>query len=304
MRRWLVLPVVTLAVLAARPVGAEDPKTYTIPIHETWKVNDVVSRKSIEKKVQKQTIKGPDGSVLQEKATEEVEAYEGTMKVLEVDAEGNHTKALIHFKSWSRKVGEEEDTSLEGKHVEVNGTGEARTAKVLTPGADVSPEALTWIDTEFGKGSAKKEKSGEVMVPKKPMAVGETFEADPAELVKALDNENMSFVSAKSTGKFTLKDVKDGIATIDMALSLQADAVSNPQGKIEWKDGGVFTMNMTGTKPLDAGNHASTSSMTGGLKGALDAQGVTVELDIALEGETVTTVGGEMPAVPAAGGMK
>ena len=94
MRRWLALPVVTLAVLAARSVGAEDPKTYTIPARETWKVGDVVSKKSTEKKIKKQTVKGPDGTVVNESATEETEAYEGTMKVLEVNAEGEFTKAL------------------------------------------------------------------------------------------------------------------------------------------------------------------------------------------------------------------
>ena len=44
---------VALAVLVARPVGAEEPKTYTIPTHETWKVGDVVSRKSTDKKIKK-----------------------------------------------------------------------------------------------------------------------------------------------------------------------------------------------------------------------------------------------------------
>lgn len=300
MRRWLVLPAVTLAVLAARPVGAEDPKTYTIPARETWKVGDVVSKKSIDKKVNKQTITGPDGAVLQEQSSEEYVAYEGVLKVLEVDGDGRYTKALVYFSSWERKVGEEEDDSLEGKHVELNGAGADRTAKVVTPGAEVSPAAAEWLDGELGKGSAKEESVGSVFVPKKPIAVGETWDVDGAELAKAMGNEKMTLVAAKSTGKFTLKDVTDGIATIDVELSLQADAVDTPQGKIEWGEGGVLTMHMTGTKPLDAGNHAAAGKMNGGLKGTLAAQGVSVGLDMTLEGESVVKAGGEMPPVPAA----
>lgn len=300
MRRWLVLPVVTLAVLAARPVRAEEPKTYTVPTRETWKVGEIITKHSTDKKVQKQTVKGPDGAVLQEKASEEVEEYEGTMKVLEVNGEGEFTKALVYFKSWGRKVGEAEDTSLSGKHVELSGAGASRTAKVVTPGAEVSPEALTWLDGELGAGSAKKEKAGELMVPKKPLAVGESATIDPAELVKGLGNDNMSFLADKSTGTFTLKDVTDGVATVEIALSLQADGPNGPGGKLTWKDGGTFTMNMAGTKALDAGVHASVGHMTGALKGSLEVQGATVELDMTLEGESTVTAGGEMPAVPAA----
>lgn len=300
MRRWLALPVVTLAVLAARPVGAEDPKTYTIPARETWKVGDVVSKKSTEKKIQKQTVKGPDGTVVNESATEETEAYEGTMKVLEVNAEGEFTKALVYFKSWSHAAGEKADDSLTGKHIEVNGAGAGRTAKVVTPGAEVSPEALTWLDGEFGAASAKKDKSGDVMVPKKPVAVGEVFTIDAAELVKGMGNENMQFLSEQSKGTFTLKDVQGGVATIEIVLSLQADGPSTPNGKLSWKDGGRFDMHVEGTKALDAGVHASTSHMTGGLKGELEVPGATVGFDMTLEGESVVTMGGEMPEVPAA----
>ncbi len=55
----------------------------------------MVTKHETSHQVQKKTVKGTDGSVMQEESTETTVKY--------VDAEGNFTKALIHFTEWSRR---------------------------------------------------------------------------------------------------------------------------------------------------------------------------------------------------------
>ena len=79
-----------------------------------------------------------------------------------------------------------------------------------------------------------------------------------------------------------------------------AAAMDTPGGKMEWAEGGAFTMKAEGSKPLKTGDHRSAGKMTGGLKGAmLGAGGVRVEIEVTLDNESHTEDGGTMPEVPA-----
>lgn len=300
MRRLLALSAAAL-VLAARPVLAEGEKAYTIPEHETWKVGDVVSRAETSKKVQRQTVKAPDGTVLQDQQSDESVSYEAVLECRAVDAAGKYTDALVWFKSWERTVGGQKDSSLTGVHVALIGPPSARTAKVLTPGATVSPAATAWLDEEHGKGAAKSAQNEHLFLPPGPIAVGQSW--SPAfELVqKTFGSNGLQFDEAKSSAKLTLKAVEGEVATLGIDFKLQTVGLPAGGTAVPWTEGGVLALEASGRKPLAAGLHAGGGTMSVTFKGSAAVEGgVVVTIDVSQQGTDVIQAGGEMPPVPGA----
>jgi hypothetical protein len=299
MRRWLALSLPVVALLA-RPVLAEDAKTYTIPAHETWKVGDVLSKHEVDKKSQKRNVKDPQGNPIPGAAADESESttYDAVLKVLEVDGEGRFTHAMVFVKSWTHEqTGKPADTSLAGKHVEVTGVGADRKATVVSGAAEVSPKGIEWVADEFGKKSGQKEAKGEILAPGKPVAIGESWSPDTAKLLALFSDEGgPNFVAEGTSATFTLVDVKDGHAEMKLEFVLQSGPMQTPNGPLEWKEGGAVKLTGTGTKALDAGDHTGSNSMTGSFAGVGALGPVTVEIDSTFGNEMTVTAGGEMPA--------
>src|SRR5688572_29991716 len=195
-----------LAFAFASTAFAEE-RTYTIPERDVWKAGDVVTRTEDERQVQKQVVKGPDGTVMQDKETTQVTSWSGVLQVEAVDAEGRITRGLVHFSSWKRELDGKSDESLKGKHARIEGVGSARTVKVVTPGATASAGALRWLESEFGKEKASREDAiAKMFLPGKPVAVGDSWTPDMKKVAE-LFGEKLKLVAEKSTGKVTLVGV-------------------------------------------------------------------------------------------------
>ena len=97
----------------------------------------------------------------------------------------------------------------------------------------------------------------------------------------------------------TLTGVENDIATLKMEFALQTGPMDTPNGKVEWKEGGMFMMDATGTKALKSEVHAEDGKMSGSFKGVINAgNGITVDLDMTMENTSHTEAGGEMPEAP------
>jgi hypothetical protein len=293
MRRWLA-PSLFAAALLAGPAVAEDGKTYTIPAKVTWKVGDVVTRRESEKKTQKLSIKTPDGTEVPPSGeTVESTSYEAVMKVLAVDATGELTKAVVFFTSWSTEKGGAEDKSLAGKHVELDGSGANRKVTVLDDG-DLSAEAREWVTNEIGSKSAVREDKMSVLYPAKPVAVGESWDVDPAKIAAAL-GDDLTVVPAKSTAKVSLVAVEDGLAKLKMEINLQTANLPTPAGPMEWSEGGAMVISLTTSRAIEAGKHTSDGEGTITFQGKGNMQGADVSMDIKSENSMHVTEGGEIP---------
>lgn len=294
MRRWLALSVSAAVLLAPRAFAEE--KTYTIPGVETWKVGDVVTKTERETKTQKQVVKDPEGNPLPGQTNEvsEKTSYEVVMKVLEVDAKGAFTKAVLHVKDWKRELNGTADTSLAGKTVELTGAGASRKATVK--GEGVSAQAEEWLRNQFEKSAAQEDAVHALFTPTAPVAIGGSWDVDPAKLVAALGQEEMPFVADKSSGKLTLTGVEGTTASIDIQLRLQAGPATTPMGPMEWADGGVLAIDAKGVKSTDPAVHDGKQTGTSVFKGAGKMSGLTIEIDVKAESESATKTGGEIPA--------
>jgi hypothetical protein len=299
MRSTSVLSFLAAALVAAplASVLAEEPKAVTIPARDTWKVGDVVTKKSSETKKQKQAIKDAEGNAIpgQGGETEEKVEYEAVIKVLAANAEGRATKKLVYFKAWSRTEDGKNDTSLTGKHVNVEGEGAA--TKATLAGGTASEEVAKWLDDEFGKAAAKNDEKNALLVPDKPVTPGTSWDLPMAKLIAAMDTGPMKFLAEKSTGKVTLVETMGDVGQLKMEISLQAGPMDTPMGAIDWKSGGAFQMSAEMVKSLNPAEHGEMGKMSGKFSGTAGNEALNVEIDMTMEGEMTVEPGGEMPEI-------
>jgi hypothetical protein len=295
-RSFAPLFAVLAAGLCASGAFADDAKTFTIPVHETWKVGDLVSHHDSDR--QALTIKLPDGTVIEQK--NELVEWVGVVKAEEVAADGQYSKALVYIEKWSRQEGDATDTSLSNVHVRVTGAPKARTVAVLTPGAKPSEAATKWLKNEFAK--ANEGEMDAAFNPGKPIAVGTSWSPDLTLLMKALSGPDagMTVVADKSKATLTLTAVEEDIATMTLDMALQSGPLETPQGKMEWSDGGRFEIKAEVHKPLKAGDHHEAGKMAGSLKGTLNASGQAIVFDMAMEKASLSEPAESIPDVPGA----
>lgn len=306
MRRLLALSLAAFATVGARSVLAEDAPTYTLPKQTTWKVGDVVSRTETEKMVQGQKVTMGE-QVVQDGSNTVETAFDAVLAVKEVNDAGDFTKALVYFKSWKRTAGNDVDESLTGAHVEVNGAGATRSAKVVTPEHQISVDAAQWLDNEFGKGAGDREgKADEIFNPGKPVAVGETWQPELAKVREMFGSDGkLKFVDDECTAKLTLVSVEGKVATIQLEFDLPTAPLEGPGGKMNWTEGGTFVIRATIKKSLEAGLHEEGGEMTARLQGKAAAEGgVVLALDVNVTNTGTMKAGGEMPALAGAAATK
>lgn len=301
------LSLAATALLAvAGLASAEDAKTYKVRFDDVWKAGDVVTRQSKETETTNVVVKQEGGGVLQEQKGSTTTSYRLVEKCVTADA-GKATKRLLYFSSWSIEgespQGPIKDDSLSATHVEVAGTGAARTWTVVTPGKEVSDVAKGWLEKKFGAGSGE---SGDAVIsPKDPVAPGATWTPDVAAVAKSMGNGEMEIDVTKSSVKVAFLEVQPtksgefGKFTIEM--NLHTKTLATPQGPLVWKEGGAIAAKGAMLRTLTEGAFDEERAMEMTLGGVAEAgPGITVTLDYKASGQEAVGTGGEMPPVPAA----
>jgi hypothetical protein len=298
----LLCAIASAWVVGSSPAAfAEDPKPVTLPARQTWKAGDVVTTKSSESKTQRQAVKDAAGNPIPGQGgetTDKVE-FELVTKVLEADAEGRLTKALVYFKAWSRTIDGKTDTSLTGRHAEITGAGKARAVALL--GAAAEGPVAEWLDGELGKGKAENEEKSAVLLPSGPVTPGSSWDLPMAKVVASMGDGPMKFVAEKSTGKGTLVETTGDVARLKLEMRLQAGPVTTPLGPLPWKKGGVLEITAEGLKSLDASQHVEVGKMNSRFSGVAGSDAFDVEIDVTVENEQTEEPGGEIPEPEEAG---
>lgn len=290
--------VLSIAVVAR----ADEAKTYDLGVKAVHKVGEILTATTHDESTNDTKVATAEGAVVFAKNEKEVIDFTATRKILEVDAEGRVTKELIHFSAWKLSKGEVEATDLAGVHVEVSGREAKRSWKLLTPGvtlATISDSTKEWLDKKHGPD--EKGEFFDAIKPSKPVAIGETWEADLAKVVAVMGKE-MDLDAGKSSAKATLVSVEGDLATVHVELKLQV--VSFPAGPgqvLKVIEGGLFEIAGEGHAPLAASARGDGGSMTMKLVTKTEApQNMTAAIAIEGKMNSSTTIGGEMPEIPVA----
>jgi hypothetical protein len=177
--------------------------------------------------------------------------------------------------------GQKVDVGLAGKTVLIEKGKEKYTYTI--DGQPVSKPAEEMLDREFDRpGMAGFE---EVMLPKKAVKVGDTWTADPKEMVKLLDGQmGVDPDKTKVTGKL-LKVYDQGGAkfgVMEFTLVIAVTTLKTPMGVLDTSAGSTLTFGITLDGCIDGTLYGGTSKGT--VKGDLGLKVQTADVKITLDG--------------------
>jgi len=175
-------------------------------------------------------------------------------EVLAVSEDGSKiTKSKLKVVKFELKEGKdgEADTSLEGKTITIERDGDSNSAKIDDE-TGVSDQAKRWVETELAKGDKDNEKMDDAIFPKEPIAPDTEWKADPNKVSKALfDGAECDKEASSATGKLSSVRVDGGLHWGLLEITMKLKLKKFPQSDMDWKDGGVLEMVMSGDGALD-----------------------------------------------------
>ena len=289
MKLRLLAPAAVLALAGLAVAG--DAPTYDLSRHDKFQVGDTVTTTSKLTLKQHQTKTAEDGTVEPDSTTTEVTSVRAVQKVLAVDDKGRATKVRVHLAEWSQQQGEDKDESIQGALVEVTGVGKGRTWALLGEGVTPTEGATKWLTEEWSKDE---EAIQDVMLPKQPIAVGETWSPSVADVMAAGLGETLTVDAEKSKVTGKLESVQGDLATLSMTIDL---TVTTLQGLPLSK--GAMKLSGAGPKALTAriGEGTTHNEMTLEGDASVPEEGKTklIHFSISHSQDETIKVGGEVP---------
>ncbi|MEO2088195.1 MAG: hypothetical protein ABGY75_01685 [Gemmataceae bacterium] len=177
--------------------------------------------------------------------------------------------------------GKKVDVGLAGKTVLIEKGKDKYTYTI--DGKPVNRAAAAMLEREFDRpGMAGFE---EVMIPKKPVKVGDTWSADPKEMVKLLEGQmGVDPDNTKVTGKLLKVYDQSGakFGVLEFALNIAVTTLKTPMGVLNATAGSTLTFTITMDGCIDGSQYGGTSKGT--VKGDLGIKMPNTEVKITLDG--------------------
>lgn len=280
------LPVLARAAAPGHDVGRRD----------VWKPGDVVTTTTKEDRYRE--IRVPDkeeetGPSKPQRLRSVVVALE---RCEETDLEGNRTRALVYFDTWSFDNGATKDESLKGALVDVTGRGKERTWKLVGARTAPSKPALAWLAREVGASRPDDDTARRAWLPKVPVAVGDEW---PAELAVLLDGmtgaDKLDRTRATATSR--LEAVEGGVAKMTLAakLPLTSFPTAKSAKPVAWSKGGAYAWKGSLTVALEGRVPATRLATAGTLEGEAVVEGKTVAILVKVDRTSERALGGTFP---------
>jgi hypothetical protein len=296
--RWIA--AVALLGLAASAATAGGP-TVDVGRRDVWKPGDVATTTIREDRTRELHVPDLEAAAGPSKPVRLKTNIVYVEKCLEASLDGDCTRALLWFSSWSQDNGATKDETLVGAFVEVSGSGKNRQFALKGTPTTPSKPALAWLSRHFGAGSLDPDDVRRAWLPKVAVGVGDEWGADLSPIIEGFaDSKSIDRAKATSSARLTSTD---GVTTrIECKASLPLTAF--PAGKDSkprpWTSGGTFATKGTLTIRLEGRIAASTLVTSGTLEGAFDVDGHATTLLSKIDRMTETKPGGEMPEAPSA----
>jgi hypothetical protein len=279
----LVVLTAVAGLFAAAPAGAQEK--YAIKIKESGQGDSFVysiaeSGKSTTKAVD------ANGGVLKDSAESKGKTYVYAVTILEQKAGDKRATALrrSYEKASTTRDDQPKVSDLEGKTVLIEKKGDKYTFR-FEGGAELTAAQAAELDQDFNK--RKSTVSDEDMMAKNPVAVGESWNIDPAVFLKGIGSEEDTKVydptKAKLTGKLVRVYEKDkrrfGVVEFDIEIPFKANLEVEKGNKIV---GGNVVMKATFDGCIDGSVFARTlkGNWTVDLRLSVDVGGKDVAVNV------------------------
>lgn len=196
-------------------------------------------------------------------------------------ADGKVTKEKITIERFvlSKGEGTDDDKSLEGKIVVVEGVGDKRSARIVGDDDAVSPEGKAWVEKTFAKDKTEED---ERIFPDKPVAQDAEWTLDVKKLAEDMfPGVEIDEKESSAKGKLTNVRVEEQVHLGHIDLKIKIKLKKLPGTPFEWKEGGVLEMTLGGEHSLEGDKSRKKNlKMDGKLKGKAeqDQEGMSITL--------------------------
>jgi hypothetical protein len=273
---------VAWALLAPGLLAAEEK--FDIKLKKRQK-GDAVTVAYEEKTTNAMTVTGPDGKVVEKKNQQMLEAARFREDVLEKEPGKRPTRLKRTYEKASVTLdGKAEDFEYSGKAVTIEKAAGGYTF-TLDGGKVLKGKAAGLLAKEFTGKKSDSDDVEEKVLPKKPVAVGDTWDINVKEFLKELSGEDevkaFDLDKAKGAGKlakaYKRGDQQFGVLEIDLTTPL----VALPGTEFKCESGSKFNLKLTLDVCIDGS--AEAGNMKGDLKFAGKAKGSQGGMDFGLE---------------------
>jgi hypothetical protein len=305
MRRLAAVSLVAGCLALPDVSRAEDPAKADLSGPDRWQVGDTVTR-TIKLDLEVAVHRGGPGYSSSDTNLVATTVATWVERCEEASPEGQAVKARVHVREWTVTRGpKQKDESLAGRFVVVTREPGEPGFEVEGEG-QVSPQARAWIERhlvkEEGAWSAL-----ENVLPKEPVAVGESWDPDFVALANALLHPSSDADPEKSKGKPTLASVGPP-AVLEGRLEIQTKNHPSGPTTLPWTEGGVLVLEIRGTVGAEERLRARSETWKAALEGKAlveedPAKGDKLfeKMKIETRFEATRVPGGELPAPPADG---
>jgi hypothetical protein len=185
--------------------------------------------------------------------------------------------------------GKPKDIGLAGKNIIIE-KKDKKTTYTFDDGTKLSEDQLKFLDANQKDDGKDKPDFDELMVPKDPVKVGESWKINTADLAKGFDdNFEIDAAKSKATGTLTKVYDKDGrkYGVLDIKLDLAVSKLGEGAMAIPLKDGSK--MQVEGSLDVCIDGTAEAGSMTMTMKGDFEGEIMGVVLKLTMTGKNSST---------------
>lgn len=277
LRRMLAVAITAAVSISVAPAADE---AVTIQVRRLAK-GDVVKQEKSDEATETTTVTAGGKEQKQEQKSGNKAVF--VDEVLEADGKSvKPTKLKRTYETAEvTQRGEKVDVGLAGKTVLIEKVKDKYAYSV--DGKSVSKAAADMLDREFDRpGMAGFE---EVMIPKKAVKVGDTWTADPKEMVKLMEAQmGVDADKTKVTGKLVKVYDQDGakFGVMEFTLNIAITTLKTPMGDLDATAGSTLTFTITLDGCIDGTKYGGTSKGT--LKGDLGIKIPNTDVKLNLDG--------------------
>jgi len=280
MRRFIAVLAASLLAASAAP-AADDAITIKIKKSGPGDVSDTTK---VEKLTNKITITVGGSDEVKEESVSSTLVYRD--EVIERPADAKRATKLKRTYKTAEVVKDNKpvDLGLEGKTVLIEKKGDKY--EFTVDGNEVSAAAAELLTKEFAK---EKHLTDDVLFPKGPVKVGETWKIDATKVAKELGEGGMVIDADKSsaTGKLIKAYDKGGskFGVLELTMDVVVTALKGGDQEIPLKQGGKLTITLNADACIDGSQDAGKAKMTmkGDLSGSVGGADLKFDLNASQE---------------------